>query len=152
MIQKITQDLDSTRHQKNMTQTQKKNDYFVKEGIIINSYVKDPNLSLDETYDALVISKNQVDLPQKLYQNDKKSINPIYPICGITVGVMGVLCGFTSMMKKFSRGKLESSKEYLLPGITRNHCINNEIHQSIFSMIQSPNRKTILASIGVITL
>lgn len=152
MIQKITQDLDSTRHQKNMTQTQKKNDYFVKEGIIINSYVKDPNLSLDETYDALVISKNQVDLPQKLYQNDKKSINPIYPICAITVGVMGVLCGFTSMMKKFSKGKLESSKEYLLPGITRNHCINDEIHQSIFSMIQSPNRKTILASLGVITL
>ena len=65
---------------------------------------------------------------------------------------MGLLGAFTGMMKKFSKGKLESSKEYLLPGITRNHCINDEIHQSIFSMIQSPNRKTILASLGVITL
>ena len=152
MIQKINQDFDSQRQQKNMTNTQKRNNYFVKEGVIVNSYVKDPNLSLDETYDSLVISKNQIDLPQKLEEKEKNSINPIYPICGITVGVMGLLSGFTAMMKKFSRGKLESSKEYLLPGITRNHCINDEIHQSIFSMIQSPNRKTILASLGVITL
>ena len=152
MIQKINQDLDSIRQQKNMTNTQKRNNYFVKEGVIVNSYVKDPNLSLDETYDSLVISKKQIDLPQKLEEKEDKSINPIYPICGITVGVMALLGGFTAMMKKFSKGKLESSKEYLLPGITRNHCINDEIHQSIFSMIQSPNRKTILASLGVITL
>lgn len=152
MIQKINQDLDSTRHQKNMTQTQKKNDYFVKEGVIVNSYVKDPMLSLDETYDALVISKNKVELPEKLKENDKKGVSILYPLCAMTVGVMGLIGGFTAMMKKFSKGKLESSKEYLLPGITRNHCINNEVHQSIFSMIQSPNRKTILASMGVITL
>lgn len=152
MIQKINQDLESSRHQKNMTNTQKRNDYFVKEGVIVNSYVKDPNLSLDETYDSLVISKNHIELPEKLKERDKKSINPIIPICGVTVGVMSLLGSFTAMMKKFSKGKLESTKEYLLPGITRNHCINNEIHQSIFSMIQSPNRKTILASLGVITL
>ena len=152
MIQKINQDLESTRQQKNMTNTQKKNSYFVKEGVIVNSFVKDPNLSLDETYDSLVISKNQIELPEKLKEKENRSVNPIYPICGITIGVMGLLGGFTAMMKKFSRGKLESSKEYLLPGITRNHCINDEIHQSIFSMIQSPNRKTILASLGVITL
>lgn len=152
MIQKINQDLDSIRQQKNMTNTQKRNNYFVKEGVIVNSYVKDPNLSLDETYDSLVISKNQIELPEKLKEKDRKTINPIYPICASTVGVMGLLGGFTAMMKKFSKGKLESSKEYLLPGITRNHCINDEIHQSIFSMIQSPNRKTILASLGVITL
>jgi len=152
MIQKINQDLDSQRQQKNMTNTQKKNNYFVKEGVIVNSYVKDPNLSLDETYDSLVISKNQIALPKKLSEKENRTINPMYPICGITIGVMGLLGGFTAMMKKFSKGKLESSKEYLLPGITRNHCINDEIHQSIFSMIQSPNRKTILASLGVITL
>lgn len=149
---KVTSDLESARHQKNMTNTQKRNDSFVKEGIIVNSYVKDPNLSLDETYDSLVISKNSVKLPDKLFQKEDKTTNPIYPLCGITVGVMGLLGAFTMMMKRFSKNKLDSSKEYLLPGITRNHCINDEIHQSIFSMIQSPNRKTILASVGVITL
>lgn len=152
MIQKINQDLDSARHQKNMTNTQKRNDSFVKEGVIVNSYIKDPLLSLDETCDTLVISNTNIELPQKVYEKEVKEKDPLIPLCLATIGVMGLLGGFTAMMKKFSKGKLESTKEYLLPGITRNHCINDEIHQSIFSMIQSPNRKTILASLGVITL
>ena len=152
MIQKINQDLESSRHQKNMTRTQKRNDSFVKEGVIVNSYVKDPLLSLDETYDSLVISKNPISLPRKLYQKENKSVNPLYPICASTIGIMALLGGFTAMIKKFSKERLDSSKEYLLPGITRNHCINDEVHQSIFSVIQSPNRKTVLASLGVITL
>ena len=169
MIQKINQDLESSRHQKNMTNTQKRNDTYVKEGVIVNSFVKDPLLDgvksatydssvnsftpspLNETYDTLVISST-IDMPQKLYEKEEKKINPLLPLCIATIGVMGLLGGFTAMMRKFSKGKLESSKEYLLPGITRNHCINDEVHQSIFSMIQSPNRKTILASLGVITL
>ena len=152
MITKINQDLETSRHQKNMTDTQKRNDTYVKEGVIVNSYIKDPLLSLDETCDTLVISNTKIDLPPKVFEKEEKKLNPIIPICAVTVGVMGLLGGFTAMMKKFSKGRLESTKEYLLPGITRNHCINNEIHQSIFSMIQSPSRKTILASLGVITL
>ncbi len=77
MIQKINQDLDSKRQQKNMTNTQKRNNYYVKEGVIVNSYVKDPNLSLDETYDSLVISKNQIALPKKLKEKENSSVNPI---------------------------------------------------------------------------
>lgn len=152
MIPKINQDLDSSRHQKNMTNTQKRNDTYIKEGVIVNSYVKDPLLSLDETCDTLVISDTNVVLPSKLDEKESKNKNPILPLCAVSIGVMGLLGAFTGMMKKFSKGKLESSKEYLLPGITRNHCINDEVHQSIFSMIQAPNRKTILASLGVITL
>ena len=154
MIQKINQDLESSRQQKNMTNTQKRNNTFVKEGVIVNSYIKDPLLSLDETCDTLVISNTKIDLPAKLFEQEdkKRDLKGLQYIAGATIGVMGLLGGFTAMIKKFSKGKLESSKEYLLPGITRNHCINNEIHQSIFSMIQSPNRKTILATLGVITL
>ena len=152
MIPKINQDLESSRHQKNMTNTQKRNDTYVKEGVIVNSYIKDPLLSLDETCDTLVISNTNIDMPKKVYEREEKRGNPLLPLCIATVGVMGLLGGFTAMMKKFSKGRLETTKEYLLPGITRNHCINNEIHQSIFSMIQSPGRKTILASLGVITL
>ncbi|MBR6127525.1 hypothetical protein IKQ21_07570 [bacterium] len=152
MIQKINPNLETTRHRRNMTDTQKRNDMNIQEGVIVNSYVKDPLLSLDETYDSLVISKKQIELPQKLNEKEEKINNPLYPICAATIGIMSLLSVFTLMMKKFSKGKMESTKEYLLPGITRNHCINNEIHQSIFSAIQSPNRKTILASLGVITL
>lgn len=152
MIPKIDQDIESTRHQRNMTKTQKRNDSNIKEGVIVNSFVKDPLLSLDETCDTLIISNTNIDLPQKVYEKETKQREPLIPLCIATVGVMALLAGFTAMMKKFSKGKLESTKEYLLPGMTRNHCINDEIHQSIFSMIQSPSRKTILASLGVITL
>ncbi len=162
MIPKVNQDLESSRHQKNMTKTQIKNDTYVKEGVIVNTFVKDPLLEgpkaapfltpLGETYDTLVISDSNIDMPERVYEREEKRGNPLLPLCGATIGVMALLGGFTAMMKKFSKGRLESSKEYLLPGITRNHCINDEIHQSIFSMIQSPSRKTILASLGVITL
>ena len=152
MIPKINQDAEATRHQKNMTNTQKRNDSNIKEGVIVNSFIKDPLLSLDETCDTLVISQTNIEMPQKVYEKETKQREPLIPLCIATVGVMALLGGFTAMMKKFSKGKLENTKEYLLPGITRNHCINDEVHQSIFSMIQSPNRKTILASLGVITL
>ena len=150
--QRINNDSESRRLQRNMTDTQKRNSNIIKEGKLVNAFVKDPNLSLDETLDTLVISQNKIDLPQKLEEKEAKKDNGIYYLAGTSIGVMAIISGFTHMMKNFSKKKLESTKEYLLPGITRNHCINDEIHQSIFSMIQSPNRKTILSAIGVIAL
>ena len=110
MIPKINQDLESSRHQKNMTNTQKRNDTYIKEGVIVNSYIKDPLLSLDETCDTLVISNTNIDLPQKIFEKENNKSNPLIPICLTTVGVMALLGGFTAMMKKFSKGKLESTK------------------------------------------
>lgn len=152
-IAKINNDAESNRMSKNMTNTQQKNFSNVKEGKIVNAFVKDPLLTLDETLDTLVISNTKVDLPQKVYEgvNDKKNNGLLY-LAAASLGAMGLIGGFTAMIKSFSKKKLDSTKEYLLPGITRNHCINDEVHQSIFSMIQSPNRRTILAAIGVITL
>ena len=152
MIPKINQDAESNRHHKNMTRTQIKNDNNVKEGVIVNSFVKDNSLSLNETKDTLVISDNKIELPDKLFEKETNNNKTLLPLCGISLGVMGTFAGITGMLKRFSKGRLNNSKEFLLPGITRNHCINNEVHQSIFSMIQSPNRKTVLASIGVISL
>ena len=151
-VQKINNDYESRRMQRNMTDTQKRNSNYVKEGKIVNSFVKDQQLSLDETLDSLVISRSEVDLPQKVFEKEPKKNRGLYYLAGASVGTMALLGGFTGMVKNFSKKKFESTEEYLLPGITRNHCINDEIHQSIFSMIQSPNRRTILASLGVITL
>lgn len=151
-IPKINNDAESKRIQRNMTDTQKRNSNNIKEGKLVNAFVKDPNLSLDETLDTLVISQQEVELPEKLQEKDVKKDKSLLYLAGISLGVMGALGAFTGLMKDFSKKKFESTKEYLLPGITRNHCINDEIHQSIFSMIQSPNRRTILSAIGVITL
>lgn len=152
MVPKINNDSESRRMQRNMTDTQKKNSNYVKEGKLVNAFVKDPQLSLDETIDTLVISHEPIDLPQKVFETENKKNKGIYYLAGASIGVMGIFGAFTAMIKNFSKKKFQSTEEYLLPGITRNHCINNEIDQSIFSMIQSPNRRTILASIGVITM
>lgn len=152
MIPKIYNDPESNRIHRNMTDTQKRNSNYVKEGKIVNAFIKDPLLSLDETCDSLVISHDKVSMPEKVFEKEGKKDKTLLYLAGISTGVMGLLGGFTMMIKNFSKKKLESTQEYLLPGITRNHCINDEIHQSIFSMIQSPNRRTILAALGVITL
>lgn len=152
MVPKISNDSESRRMQRNMTDTQKRNSNNVKEGKLVNAFVKDPQLSLDETLDTLVISHEKIDLPPKVFEKEEKKNRGIYYLAGASVSVMGLLGIFTAMIKSFSKKKFQSTEEYLLPGITRNHCINNEIDQSIFSMIQSPNRRTILAAIGVITM
>ncbi|MBQ7764919.1 hypothetical protein IJ384_06115 [bacterium] len=152
IVPKINNDAESKRLQRNMTDTQKRNSNLIKEGKLVNAFVKDPNLSLDETLDTLVISQNEIVMPEKLTEKEQKKDKSLYYLAGASVGGMALMGGFTALMKNFSKKKLESTKEYLLPGITRNHCINDEVHQSIFSMIQSPNRRTILAAIGVITL
>ncbi len=151
-VQKINNDAESNRISKNMTNTQQKNFSNIKEGKLINAFIKDPLLSLDETLDTLVISDTKIDLPEKVHEKEEKKDNGMLILAGASLGTMGLIGGFTAMIKSFSKKKLDSTKEYLLPGITRNHCINDEVHQSIFSMIQSPNRRTILAALGVITL
>lgn len=151
-VQKINNDAESNRMSKNMTSTQQKNFSNIKEGKLVNAFVKDPLLSLDETLDTLVISDTKINLPDKVFEKEGVNNNGMKYLAAASLGAMGLISGFTAMIKSFSKKKLDSTKEYLLPGITRNHCINDEVHQSIFSMIQSPNRRTILAAIGVITL
>ena len=151
-VQKINNDSESKRLQRNMTDTQRRNSNNNKEAKLVNAFVKDPNLSLDETLDTLVISEKEIVMPQKLYEKESIKNKNLYYLAGTSIGAMTILSGFTTLMKNFSKKKLDSTKEYLLPGITRNHCINDEVHQSIFSMIQSPNRRTIISAIGVITL
>ncbi len=135
-----------------MTNTQQKNFSNVKEGKIVNAFVKDPLLSLDETLDTLVISNTKINLPEKVFDKEKKKDNGMLILAGSFLRHHGFNQRVYRYDKKFFQKKHDSTKEYLLPGITRNHCINDEVHQSIFSMIQSPNRRTILAAIGVITL
>ena len=151
-VPKINNDYESKRLQRNMTNTQKKNASSVKEGKIVNSFVMDTQVDFNDTRDSLIISQSQVNLPEKVFEKEEKKNKSLVYLAGISTGVMALIGGFTAFIKSASKKKLQSTEEYLLPGITRNHCINDEVHQSIFSMIQSPNRKTILASIGVISL
>ncbi len=141
---KLQQDIETRMTQRNMTNTQKKNQSSLMEGVVVNNFIKD--ITLDETYDTLVIS-NQSKMPEKLYEKDEQDKNGIIPLCLGALGVMGSIF----LGSKFVSHISKPDKEHL-PGLTRNHCINNELHQSIYSMLHSPNKKTIQACSGVIAL
>ena len=73
-----------------MTKTQIKNDTYVKEGVIVNTFVKDPLLEgpkaapfltpLGETYDTLVISDSNIDMPERVYEREERK------------GIKSILC------------------------------------------------------------
>ena len=82
VIPKISNDAESKRLQRNMTDTQKRNSNSVKEGKIVNSFIKDPLVSLDETFDYLFRSHLintykilELEVPQYLYNPLVKNSN-----------------------------------------------------------------------------
>ena len=111
MIPKIYNDSESNRIHRNMTDTQKRNSNYVKEGKIVNAFIKDPLLSLDETCDSLVISHDKVSMPEKVFEKEGKKDKTLLYLAGISTSVMGLLGGFTMMIKNFSKKKLESTQE-----------------------------------------
>jgi len=142
---KLEQDIETRMVRRNMTNTQKKNQTSLMEGVVVNNFIKD--VSLDETYDTLVISSN-TKMPEKLYETETKKNKGLIPLCLGSLGVMGAICGGTKLISDLTK----NNKNSKLPGLTRNHCINDELHQSIYSLIHSPNKKTLLACAGVIAL
>ena len=78
IVPKINNDSESRRLQRNMTDTQKRNSNLIKEGKLVNAFVKDPNLSLDETLDTLVISQGEIQLPEKLKEKEVKKDKSLY--------------------------------------------------------------------------
>lgn len=141
---KLEQDIETRMTRRNMTNTQKKNQTSLMEGVVVNNFIKD--ITLDEAYDTLVISK-QTQMPQKLYETETRKGNGLIPLCIGALSAMTALWGGTKLISELS--KPDNTK---LPGLTRNHCINDELHQSIYSMIHFPNKKTVLGCTGVIAL
>ena len=64
-------DAESRRQQKNMTNSQRKVNNSLKEGVIVNSFYKETPQSIDlhDTYDALIISQD-AQMPSKLLEKE----------------------------------------------------------------------------------
>lgn len=137
-------DIETRMNRRNMTNTQIKNQTNVMEGVVVNNFIKDN--TLNDTYDTLVISEH-IKMPKKIYETEARKEKGLIPLCLGALITMGSIFGGSKLISELS--KPEKNK---LPGLTRNHCINDELHQGIFSMIHSPNKKTILACAGVIAL
>ena len=167
MNNRINADMESQRIRRNLTNTQKKENYLTREGLIVNSFIKDKTSGLDEfvtcengcvqcqnlteSYDTLLISDN-AKMPEKLNEREVKKEKQLLPICAATTGVMGALAGVTAFIKNNAKQNLNIDYAKKLPSLTRNLSINEETHQAVYRMIQAPNKKTIIAGAGVLTL
>ena len=79
-VPKVNEDYESKRLQRNMTNTQKRNSESVKEGKIVNAFVKDTQLDFEDTLDTFVISRDKIALPEKVFEKEEKKDNGLLKI------------------------------------------------------------------------
>ena len=145
-------DAEVVRQQRNnLTDSQKKNIDATKEGVVVNSFIKNDCVSMDDVYDSMIISDN-VKMPKKLYEDKHQKEKSILPISLIATGVMSAMALISLVVRKSAKAHLTLKPVQKLPSLTRNLAINEETHQSIYQMVQCPNQKTILAGVGVLTI
>lgn len=140
-------DAESRRQKRNLTDAQRKNIDATKEGVVVNSFVKNP--LMQDVYDSLVISAD-VEMPEKLYESKNTEEKSLLPISLIATGVMGSIALLSAFVKHSAKVNLKIKAEQKLPSLSRNIAVNEETHQAIYQMVQCPNQKTILAGIGVL--
>lgn len=148
-------DIEAQRQQRYLTSTQRRNSNQTKEGVVVNSLIKDnantADCNLNDTYDSLVISKN-LKMPDKLYEKNISGEKSLLPISAIAVGVMGGITALTAFISKNISNNQNIDELKKLPDLTRNCALNEETHQALYHMIKCTNKKTILAGTGVLAL
>lgn len=145
-------DVEIQRQIRNQTDSQKKNTGATKEGVVVNSFYKEPkNLNMDELYDSLVISDN-LKMPEKLKEDKTTKDKSLRPIALVALGVMASIGLVSALVKRSARINLSLGPEKKIDHLTRNISITDESMQGIYQMVQCPNQKTILAGTGVIAL
>lgn len=143
------QDVEVRKQEKNLTDAQKKNIEATKEGVVVNSLIKSPNINY--LYDSLVIS-DDAKMPKKLKEDKTTKDKSLAPLSFIAVGVMGTMALISALIRKSAKVNLSLGPEKKLEHLTRNVSITDESIQGIYQMVQCPNQKTILAGTGVIVL
>lgn len=140
-------DNESIRQQRNLTQPQRKNTMYTKEGVLVNTFVKECNFN--DIRDTLVIS-DKVRLPDMKKEQPKEK--SLLPVAAAALGVMGVMALAAGFVKHNIRIKTNISPEKSCPSVTRNVMLIEENHQAIYQAVAHPNQQTILALMGVLAL
>lgn len=142
-------DAESARQKRNLTDSQKKIADATKEGLVVNTFVKNPNM--DDVYDSMLISAN-TKMPSKLNEYDNSKEKSILPLALISTGVMGAITLASLFVRRNAKINLKIKTEQKLTSMPRNVSINEETHQAMYQMVQCPNQKTIMAGVGVLTV
>ena len=143
-------DAETLRQQRNQTNVQKRTSSETKEGFLVNNYIKDNGVNLNDTMDTLLISKNTT-MPEKLYEKDKAK-KSLFPISALALGIMASVAGIAGLVHHSSKVNLTMDALKRVPPTVRNVAINEETFQALYRIVECPNYKTIQAGVGVFTL
>lgn len=159
------QDTETQKQYKNLTQTQKKNISELKEGVVVNSLIKDRDLfaasmnmnpDINNMYDSLVIPDNAVQtdtLEIKDKKNTEKSLQrSLTPLLASTVGVFALLAGSMFALKKSAEIKKNLKPWQTLQEVTKHVSVNDEPHLAMLLMIRDPNYRNVMGALGVFVL
>lgn len=145
-------DAESIRQQRNMTHTQKRAEALTKEGVVVNTFVKDPqSMGLSDTYNNMIIS-DSARMPSKLYEPSNKPDKSFIPVMAVSLGVMSAVALFSAFVKRNAKIAINIAKEKWMPTITRNVNLSDELTQIVYQLVQNPSRTTIVAATGVLAL
>jgi len=152
VINSQVRDVEIARQKRNLTDSQKRNAEATREGVVINALIKEPKtLNMDDLYDSMVIS-DSAKMPEKIQENKGVAEKSILPISLISTGVMAAMALVSLLVKRSAKSNLNLKTAQKLPSLTRNLAINQETHQAIYQMVQCPNKKTVLAGAGILTI
>ena len=143
-------DAETIRQQRNQTKVQKRTSSETKEGFLVNNYIKDNGVNLNDTMDTLLISKNTT-MPEKLYEKDKAK-KSLLPISALALGIMASVAGIAGLVHHSSKVNLTMDALKRVPPTVRNVAINEETFQALYRIVECPNYKTIQAGVGVFAL
>ena len=152
-------DIETYRSKLSKTNTQKRSIDTVKEGFLINNFVKDTisNNRLDLEGDFIIPQKMPVNKdfsdkrpPIKKVIDDITS-NALTPICLTALAVLGGVAAASKILKSTTSLNLKVSKLDRLPDLPRNMNLNSESDFVTYMAIQNPNTKTILGAFATIS-
>lgn len=146
------QDIETRRQSRNQTSTQKKNISEMKEGLIVNTLIKEP-MNLDNMYDSLVIpDKTETKPSQSVSVTSENKKGNLTPLLLTTLGLFGALAGGMALIARAAKHRTKLPAWQTLPEVPKNTSINSEPHIATYLMIQDPNTKTVLGALGVFVL
>ena len=144
-------DNETAIKQNNLTETQRKNMIQTKGGVIVSAFVNESDINLNSAKDTFLISEDK-SLPAQLYEKPQFVDKKLLPLSAISLGVMGSIATLSAFVNYSAKATKNLAKEKWLPAVTRNVNLNDEAHQVIYQMVQNPNRKTVIAAVGVLAL
>ena len=143
------QDSETRRQYRNLTSTQRKNVSEMKEGVVVNTLIKESNLT--NMYDSLIIP-DRVDYRNYVVKEEPKKSKSLKSLLLTTLGIFGLLAGATAAVSQAAKHRTQLPVWKTLPEVPKNIAINNEPHFVTYLMIQDPNTKTVLGALGVFLL